>query len=358
MTTRRGFVAGLLAAGALPAPSWADLGGPAWLSAARVGGEDYRLFGLSASGAALFDIPLPTRGHAAAAHPRRPEAVAFARRPGTYALVLDCLTGRPVALLDAAPGRHFYGHGTFSADGDRLYTTENDYEAARGVIGIWDADAGYARIGEIASGGTGPHDLTRLPGKDILVVANGGIETHPESGRAKLNLPTMRPNLTYLDPERGLLDVLELPDELRLNSIRHLAVRSDGLVAFAMQWQGDAAEAPLLLGLHQLGKATRFCGAEGPEHRSMQGYAGSVAFAGDGRTVAITSPRGGRAQLFDSDTGRLSSEVFAPDVCGVAEAPSGLILTTGSGHVLARQTDRTEQLASHSVSWDNHLVDL
>jgi hypothetical protein len=32
-----------------------------------------------------------------------------------------------------------------------------------------------------------------------LVVANGGILTDPGSGRAKLNIATMRPNLSYLD---------------------------------------------------------------------------------------------------------------------------------------------------------------
>ncbi|HBM41824.1 MAG TPA: DUF1513 domain-containing protein, partial [Sulfitobacter sp.] len=63
----------------------------------------------------------------------------------------------------------------------------------------------------------------RLPGGDTLVVANGGIDTHPDSGRAKLNIPTMRPNLTYIN-DRRILEQIELPHDMHRNSIRHLAV--------------------------------------------------------------------------------------------------------------------------------------
>ncbi len=92
-----------------------------------------------------FRIALPGRGHAAAAHPTRPEAVAFARRPGTFVVDIDCVAGCETAQLTAPEGRLFHCHGAFSLDGRWLYTTENDYEAARGVIGLWDAAHGYAR---------------------------------------------------------------------------------------------------------------------------------------------------------------------------------------------------------------------
>ena len=99
MTTRRRVLAGLLASGLVPAASWADAGSPAYLAAARRGDGRYILVGLTAEGLPLFDLPLPARGHAAAAHPKRPEAVAFARRPGRFARVLDCSTGELLARL-------------------------------------------------------------------------------------------------------------------------------------------------------------------------------------------------------------------------------------------------------------------
>ena len=356
MTTRRRLLAGLAATALAPRLGWAGAGSPAWLAAARDGAGAYRLFGLSERGAAVFSLPLPARGHAAAAHPKRPEAVAFARRPGTFALVLDCAGARVSAELTAPPGRHFYGHGAFSADGTRLYTTENAIEAASGVIGIWDAGRGYARLGELDSGGTGPHEILRLPGAETLVVANGGIETHPDTGRTKLNLPTMRPNLTYLAPDGRVLETVELPPELRLNSIRHLAARPDGLVAAAMQWQGETAEAPPLLLLHRRGDPPRLATAAFAAQLAMQGYAGSVAFSGDGRRVAITSPRGGQAHLFDAETGAFVAAHAAPDICGLAAGASGLLATTGTGRVLPLHGPG--EPVQHPVAWDNHLVAL
>ena len=152
MATRRGFLAGLLAAGMAPRATWAGLGSPAFLSAGKAPDGSYLLAGLNAGGEILFRLPLPARGHAAAAHPHRAEAVAFARRPGRFADVIDCRDGGVRTRITPPDGHHFYGHGCFSPDGTRLFTTENDFENARGIIGVWEASAtGYRRIGHFAS---------------------------------------------------------------------------------------------------------------------------------------------------------------------------------------------------------------
>jgi hypothetical protein len=199
--------------------------------------------------------------------------------------------------------------------------------------------------------------MLRLPGTDILAVANGGIETHPDSGREALNLATMRSNLAYLDGDGALLETVELSDGLRLNSIRHLAATPEGLVAFAMQWQGDAAEAPPLLGLHRRGAAPVLAPAPDPILVRMQGYAGSVAFSGDGAEVAITSPRGGLMLLFGTD-GSFLETVAETDVCGVARAPGGFLVTSGTGRAMERAGGTTIATRQHNLAWDNHLVPL
>jgi hypothetical protein len=350
MASRRSFIAGLLAAGLLPKPTWADVGEPIFLSAAKKPVGDYVLCGISTTGKITFELPLPTRGHAAAAHPIRPEAVAFARRPGTYAIVLDCLTGLQKAQLDAPVGRHFYGHGTFSADGQLLFTTENDFEAGRGIVGIWDTCQHYKRIGEFASGGIGPHEIKVMPEGDILVVANGGIETHPETGRTKLNISTMRSNLSYLDFDGRVLTQVALDQEHQRNSIRHLAVSKESTVAFAMQWQGDASKEMALLGLHDR-KTDALKLAEEASIRRMNGYLGSVAISEDGTRLAVTSPRAGRLQEFRR--GKLYAETELTDVCGVVACGSNFMVTTGAG-LITKGTDH--QTFSHAISWDNHLV--
>lgn len=355
MATRRSFVAGLLAAGLIPRPGWAEAGNPAYLAAARLGDGSFALCGLDADGAALFRRPLPARGHAAAAHPTRPEAVAFARRPGTFGLLIDCRTGQVLTRLEAPPGRHFYGHGVYSGDGNLLLTPENDFEAGQGRIGVWDARRGYARVAEFSSGGVGPHDIRLLPGTDILVVANGGIDTHPDSGRTKLNLPTMSPSLCYLDLSGQMLETVRLDGAMHRNSIRHLSVRSDGLVGFGMQWQGGP-DVPPLVGLHRRGGSLRLLTAADATHRRLKGYVGSIAFSGDGAQVGVTSPRGGVVQLFDTDSGGFRLSIDAPDACGLSARRDGFMITTGTGHISAWQGGRLMPLQQDPAQFDNHLV--
>ncbi|MEP5730177.1 MAG: DUF1513 domain-containing protein [Sulfitobacter sp.] len=353
-TGRRQFLGGLLAAGLIPPPSWADAGSPAFLSAAAKPDGSFVLCGIAADMQIRFELALPARGHAAAAHPSRPEAVAFARRPGTFAVVIDCVTGRQKARLTTPEGRHFYGHGAFSAEGDLLYTTENDYEVGRGRIGVWDVRKGYARVDEWDSGGIGPHDIKRLPGAETLVVANGGIDTHPDTGRTKLNIPTMAPNITYLD-NGTVLDTKVLPRGMHKNSIRHLAVSPKGQVAFGMQWQGD--EPPTtLVGVHQLGGDLRFMNAPATDLRDMQSYVGSIAFSADRKTIAVTSPRGGVLQLFDAEAGHLIRSMPFEDVCGVAPLDSRFVASSGNGGMYQISDEAGTHLQQVNRAWDNHLI--
>ncbi|MEO0624375.1 MAG: DUF1513 domain-containing protein [Pseudomonadota bacterium] len=357
MPTRRKILGGLAAA-LTCSPTWADVGTPAYIAAAREPDGTFALYGIGAEGADRFRIVLPGRGHAAAAHPRRPEAVAFARRPGLFALAIDCRTGQVTARLQAPAGRHFYGHGCFSSDGSILYTTENAFESGAGRIGLWSTDEGYRRIGERASGGIGPHDVVRLPGTETLAVANGGIRTHPASGREKLNIETMRPSLAYLDEDGSIDDLCEPGPEIHRNSIRHLSVRADGLVACAMQWQGDPFDAPPLLALHKRGSPLRLVGARGPLQALLRAYAGSVAFSGGGDRVGFTAPRGGRAQVYSVEDGRLLQEVRRPDICGIAPHRNGFLATDGTGGVSAVGAVGLHTLTRANRAWDNHLISI
>ena len=137
MTLSRRTVLSATSAMFLCGPTWSDTRDVKFLGAGKTGEDEHRLFGLTRRGEILFDIPLPARGHAAAAHPIKTEAVAFARRPGRFAMVLDCAQGAVRKTLVPPDGRHFYGHGAFSSDGAILLTTENDIDSGEGKIGIW-----------------------------------------------------------------------------------------------------------------------------------------------------------------------------------------------------------------------------
>ncbi|WP_431297678.1 DUF1513 domain-containing protein [Tabrizicola sp. BL-A-41-H6] len=349
MTSRRGFLAGL-AALAMPLPSWADAGSPDLLAAAKVS-DGYQLYGLSAAGQTIFALPLPARGHAAAAHPTRPLAVAFARRPGTFAVVIDCATGAETHRLTPPEGRQFNGHGAFSAGGETLFTSEVVAATSEGRIGIW-RSVDFTRIGEFSSGGIGPHDLKRLA-DGSLIVANGGIRTDP-TDRTKLNVPDMRPALAHLSADGTLLATGVLPDALHQNSIRHLALSADGSVAFAVQWEGDPAITVPLLGYWTPGQTPRLAATPEAELARMKGYAGSIAMLADG-TTAITSPRGGVVLIHAADGTHLASHTRA-DICGVSAHASGFIATDGGGALWACDQAGLTLLAQGGPAWDNHLV--
>ena len=319
------------------------------LACARDPGGAFALYGIAADGADTFRLSLPARGHAGAAHPHRAEAVVFARRPGSYALVLDCASGAALRQLAPPAGMQFNGHGAFTGDGGLLYTVEQRAEDSVGFLGIWDAD--YRRLGQIETGGIGPHEVLRLAG-DVFVVANGGIATAPDD-RTKLNVPQMAPNLAYIEHD-ALAETVALEPGLHFNSIRHLA-HGQGVTAFAMQWEGAPERTVPLLGLHRRGAAPVLASAPATEQARMQGYAASCAWSGD--TFAITSPRGNRLHRFTAD-GRFLGATERTDVCGLAPCDGGFLTTDGRGGLLSIQAGVPHALGLRDRAWDNHIVTL
>lgn len=345
---RRTFLASF-AASLAPRLTWADIGAPAFLAAGKRG-EAYFLHGLTATGSSLFQLPLPGRGHAAAAHPTRAEAVAFARRPGTFALVIDCATGKTRQRLTPPEGQQFNGHGAFSLDGTLLMTSEVVAETSEGRVGLWDTRS-YTRLTDWPSHGIGPHEIKRLA-DGRLAVANGGIQTDPVD-RTKLNIPDMRPNLTLLAEDGALLDQIDLPG-LQQNSIRHLALQGDR-IAFAMQWEGDPADPVPQLGLWTPGNAPILCPPLEAEAFTMQGYAGSIAATPE--RILITSPKGGALMIFARDGTPVATHLRA-DLCGAATASGAFTVTDGNGAIWSADDQGLTPLATDEIQWDNHLVAL
>lgn len=322
-------------------------------------GQDH-LTAFDAAGAPRFELPLPARGHGIAFHPHQPQGVLFARRPGRFAVVFDYAEGVALRRFDAAEGRHFYGHGTFSPDGRWLFSTENAYASGDGVLGVRDAADGYRLVDELPGGGIGPHDVGLLPDRTTLVTAVGGIRTHPAYDRAKLNLDTMEPAVASIEAASGrVLDRVTLAPHLHQASIRHLDVAADGRVAIGMQYEGGKQDRVPLVGLWQDG-AVRLFEAPEPVRRRMRQYVGSVRFDASGRLVAASCPRGGLVTIWDADTGTLVRTLALPDGCGVAPArEGGCFLLTGLGGRIVR-ADVTDGapgalLGQVDGAWDNHL---
>lgn len=185
-------------------------------------------------------------------------------------------------------------------------------------------------------------------------MANGGIDTHPDTGRTKLNIATMAPNLAYVE-NSTVIEIATLPHDMHKNSIRHLAVGPEGQVAFGMQWQGDGLVAALV-GTHERGQQIALMQAPANQVRQMSGYIGSIAYSKDGATVAVTSPRGGVLQLYETDTLRLMNDTSIADVCGIAVNRDNFVATSGNGTIVQVKNIAGAHLVRSSLSWDNHLV--
>jgi hypothetical protein len=360
---RRRFLAGLAAATVLPGGAARALGrdGTLYLTTAGTAGGGFEAVILDRHGEPVCSAILPGRGHGGAWCPRRRHAVVFARRPGTFALVMDPACGRAGAMILAPEDRHFYGHGVFSADGGLLYTTENDLARGRGVIGVWDAGAGYARVGELDSGGIGPHDLALAGGGRTLVVANGGILTHPDTGRAKLNVADMDPSLAFLDTATGRVDRrLRLAREFHKLSIRHIAVNGAGRIGVAMQDEGPKEERSPLVLLSD-GARLDMCAAPGDVARRMRGYCGDVAMDAAGAAMAVSAPRGGLVTFWSVADGGYLGETAIADGCGVAPAGGAgrFLLSSGTGARVLFDLKTGEARAPAPTAdrrWDNHIV--
>lgn len=359
-----GVIAGVLCWPLRSTASSARIGTADFVSARASGDGAFRVSGFALDGRCVFDLPLPDRGHSFALHPKRHTAVHFARRPGRYAVVIDLPRGRVARKIAAPDNRHFYGHGVFSLDGRRLYATENYFEGERGVIGVYDTADGYRRTGELLSHGVGPHEIRLLADGRTLVVANGGMLTHPDLPRVKLNLPTMSPSLVYVDRRDGqLLEKVRLAPALHQLSIRHVAVGRGDRVAFAMQYQGPAGHLVPLIGTHRRGEAVSLIDSPEQLLRAMNQYCGSVSFDGSGRLFAVSSPRGNIVTAWDAATGALLSTVDISDACGLAPGagPGEFLASSGRGGVFRfdarsggiHSIDSGFTAAGH---WDNHMT--
>jgi hypothetical protein len=366
---RRSLLAGIGAAvglSLLPRDAFAGAEEQLYISALSDGAE-HSVAMFSADGVLRFSTRLPDRGHDSVRRPKADEVIVFARRPGNWAAVVDLRNGAVGKVLIAPEGRHFYGHGAFSPDGGLLYATENDIAAGTGVLGLYDARDDYRRIGEVPSFGVGPHDLLFRPGSTHLVVANGGIRTHPDTGREMLNKNDMEPSIAVVDAATGDLKLkVDLGPDMRGLSIRHLAMAPDGTAAFGCQFEGDPFEMPALVGLIMPDGGTRFLEMPDEELAALNNYVGSVELDASGDIIAATCPRGGTVAFWDRTSGRYLGRRQMPDVCGVAatsQADGMFLLTSGNAGVrmadLAQQDLRrltADVLGSHI--WDNHLLRL
>ena len=328
------------------------------LSAFENARGDQYVGGLSLPDRRVFGARVPMRAHGCAIDPRDPQRVVFfARRPGEQAFELSLGSMQLRTAFTTPPGRHLAGHGVFSADGEHLYTPEHDYENARGVIAVRDART-FRALAELDTHGLDPHEIAFLPDRRSLLVANGGILTHPKSYRRKLNIATMDPSLCVLDARTGAcLDQQRLPDHLL--SIRHLALTVDGTAVAGLQYEGPREQAPALAALYRNGKL-RLLSTPAEELRQLNGYVASVAISAQCDLIAAACPYGPGVACWSFADEHWQRVIDAREAYGLSLLADGELIASqrdGGAFTLEKNGLRSHFIdfsAAESIRWDDH----
>lgn len=369
MISRRKFLVGLTSCTALGAITGLPLTQflserSQWLvSAASDKKGNFFVAAFDLSGQLINKVDLPARGHDVSAIKSKPgHALVFARRPGEYVLEVDFTRGVIVREINVANDSRFYGHGLLVDNDNVLVSAENDYRAGKGAIVLRDTRTQQV-LAKYDSGGIGPHQIALMPSSKSkqshqIVIANGGIRTHPEQGRKKLNLATMKPNLAYMDLKSGkVIDKFELKNHQL--SIRHLDVSDEGKVIAGMQYQGAYTDEVPLAIAHHGEESLQFLKADTNTWRSMKQYTASVCINSNQNLVAITCPKANLLTYWQLDTNEFIASHKLKDGAGAALAAGKIYASTGRGRIISQQ----EPLHAYQISadfkdvrWDNHMT--
>jgi hypothetical protein len=274
--------------------------------------------------------------------------------------------GTLITRIYNKPSRHFYGHATCSVDGRYLYTTENNLKNGSGIIGVRDTLHNFTLVHEFSSQGIGPHSIQRSSDNQYLVIANGGIHTHPRTGRKTLNKDSISPSLALIDIHTGKPHrKVQLAGKYHHNSIRHIAINNHNHVFIALQNQETFSEEEVLLAHYDYTKDTLSPIAIPKNIQPLlKGYLGDIVLDKSQQILATTSPRGNLVLFYDIEKKMLWHESFI-DTCGLqASHHSGeFIISSGQGTIrnyrMNTKNIYTRALASHPlIRWDNHIVTL
>lgn len=301
---------------------------------------------------------VPSRAHGLLVEPGG-TLLAVARRPGDWLMRLD-RQARVLALAGAEPERALNGHVLSDAAGSVVYTSETDLATGAGLIGVRDART-LDKRDEWLCHGNEPHALLwdrHAPPETRLLVANGGIETQPETGRIKLHLDRMDSSLVRLSARNGALQQRwRLQD--RCLSLRHLAWWGEGpdaRLGIALQAQHeDLAQrlaAPVLAFLaHETLQL-----ASTP--RQLQGYGGDIIATPQG--FMVSCPRADGVGRWRADGAWVGMLPLA-EACALAADDAGLEWRAGGRDAVLRGskdavTRRRMTATAASMRMDNHCA--
>jgi hypothetical protein len=197
------------------------------------------------------------------------------------------------------------------------------------------------------------------PDAQRLVVANGGIMTHPRSYRRKLNIPTMDPSLCILDASSGeRLEQWRLTDHLL--SIRHLAPTVDGAIAVGLQYEGAPENAPSVAAIYRPGSGLNLLDVPASARPQLHGYVASIAVSEAADVIAAACPYGKGLACWSLSSGDYIDFVAAAETYGVSRLADGSIIASqrdGTVYDVSDARSHTRFVTldrERPIRWDDH----
>lgn len=293
-------------------------------------------------------------------NPKQEEIVAVFEKKGPGALIYNVLQNKIISILKPQLGRHFYGHGAYTADGKHLFSTETDLASRQGVIGIRDAMT-FEYLGEFPSYGLEPHECKLIDGGETLVVTNGG-------GPIGSNLPSV----TYIDvASQRLLERIELSNA-RVNT-GHLAVtQAGGLVVISAPRAGMKASELGAVSVRLRGEKLLRTASEHPLVRRLFGEALSVCIYEAAAIAGVTHPGANVLTFWSLVSGKLIHKLDLPTPRGIDldESERAFIVSYGENANLVRipvdtltiddasLISSTYLTGSHIYNWSRSMSEL
>lgn len=254
-----------------------------------------------------YDVPI--FAHSLACHPMDSQVLLGVSKWTPSALVYDLRSSRVVANLECPEGIRFFGHGQFSARGDKAAISAYSHKVRHPYVCIYDCNDW--KMTDMVSLGDGkgtqtPHDLVFLPSGDILATISNFGEKLPSY-------------FVRLDSSsHQLKEKFEMPP-----GCAHLLLRSDGQLIVTGMSTTDT-ETTTQLFIFDLDNNRIKSIADSPDFSSLnlRAPALSVEEISDSHIVATLSEQNA-ILLWDHQTNRLRIIDGKGFALGAAKTPNG-----------------------------------
>lgn len=247
--------------------------------------------------------------------PSQSNRLAIFEKRGINACEFDLDKRKMSRVISCKPGRHFYGHGAYSADGGLLYSTETQLDTLQGMIAVRDGkDMSY--VGEFPTFGIEPHECHLIDSGRTMVVTNGGGKSGEE-----------QPSVTYIDIKtQALIERVTLSHE-QLNT-GHVAISKNGdLVVVSAPRKGLNPTMPGGVSIRPRGEIIQSRTEPVNVTQRMSGEALSVAIDADSQIAAVTHPDGNLLSFWSTEDARLLKTIEL-------RSPRGVTKTTDNKHFI------------------------